>query len=84
MDQSFVERIRETHRDPRNIAMHAAGWLFVLGGLRRLVRGQLGGAIVRSGIGVALMGLGHVVEGNEPYGVMRERLRERRGEPSPL
>lgn len=77
MGQSFIERIRETHRDPRNVAMHAAGWILAVGAVRRLVHGEIGGAVARGALAVALMGAGHLVEGNEPFGVLRERMRAR-------
>lgn len=75
MEQSFMQRIRETHNDPANIALHVAGWVCVAAAVRRITRGEVGGALARGAIGVGLMGAGHLVEGNEPYGVLRERLR---------
>lgn len=70
--QQLLETFRANHRDPRNLAMHAAGFWLVFRALKKLVTGHVFAAAVNLGAGLALLIGGHQVEGSDPFAVFKQ------------
>ena len=68
----MIETFRANHRDPRNIAMHVAGYWFVLRALKRLFTGRVFSAAVNLGAGLGLLIGGHQVEGSDAFSIFRQ------------
>lgn len=62
---------RANHRNPANLAMHLIGYLTILRGIGRLLRGRVFGGLTLVGMGVALLLAGHEIEGTEPFATFR-------------
>jgi hypothetical protein len=70
--QQLYETLRANHRDPRNIAMHVAGYVLVLRGLKRLFTGHFFSALVNLGAGFGLLVGGHQIEGSDPFSIFKQ------------
>jgi hypothetical protein len=70
--RQMIETLRANHRDPRNIAMHVAGYLLVLRGLKRLFTGHFFSALLHVGAGLGLLAGGHQIEGSDPFSIFRQ------------
>ena len=77
--QQLFETFRANHRDPRNLAMHVAGFWLVFRALKRLFTGHVFGAAVNLGAGLALLVGGHRLEGTDPFSVLRQAQQQRTG-----
>ena len=58
---------RENHRDPANLALHAAAAYAVLKGLRRVARRRWIRGLLFIAAGVALVFAGHEIEGTDAF-----------------
>jgi ferric-dicitrate binding protein FerR (iron transport regulator) len=58
---------RENHRDPANLALHAAAAYAVLKGLRRVARRRWIRGLLFIAAGVALVLAGHEIEGTDAF-----------------
>jgi ferric-dicitrate binding protein FerR (iron transport regulator) len=61
------EVFRANHRDPANLALHAAAAYAVLKGLRRVVRRRWIRGLLFIAAGVALVFAGHEIEGTDAF-----------------
>jgi len=77
--QQLLETFRANHRDPRNLAMHLAGFWLVFRALKKLVTGHVFAAAVNLGAGLALLVGGHQVEGSDAFAVFRDVREQRSG-----
>jgi hypothetical protein len=73
------QTFRANHRDPRNLAMHVAGFWFVFRALKKLVTGHVLAAAVNLGAGIALLAGGHQLEGTDAMSVVRDIREQRTG-----
>jgi ferric-dicitrate binding protein FerR (iron transport regulator) len=62
-----VEVFRENHRDPANLALHAAASYAVLKGLSRFARRRWFRGLLFVAAGVALVFAGHEIEGTDAF-----------------
>ena len=68
-----VKTFRENHRHPANLAMHAVGYINILRGVFRILRGRLVPGFVLIAMGVGLIVAGHRLEGTEPFAILKDR-----------
>jgi ferric-dicitrate binding protein FerR (iron transport regulator) len=61
------EVFRENHRDPANLALHAAAAYAVLKGLRRVARRRWIRGLLFIAAGVVLVIAGHEIEGTDAF-----------------
>ncbi len=69
--QRAAETFRANHRDPANLALHAAGYYAILKGLRRLLRGKRFRAVIFILAGVGMILTGHNIEGTEAFALLK-------------
>jgi hypothetical protein len=77
--QQLLETFRANHRDPRNLAMHVAGFWLVFRALKKLFTGHVLAAAINLGAGLALLIGGHQVEGSDAFAVFKEAQGQRSG-----
>jgi hypothetical protein len=70
--QQMIETFRANHRDPRNIALHVAGYVLVLRGLKRLFTGHFFSSFLQVGAGLGLLVGGHQIEGSDPFSIFKQ------------
>ncbi len=68
---SRVEAFRSNHRDPANLAMHAAGFVVMALALKRLFQGRVLHAVVLASAGLGLLVGGHRIEGSDAFSMFR-------------
>jgi hypothetical protein len=78
--EDLIDRFRDHHKHPANLALHAIAGLFALNGLGHLLRGQVLRGMRHLSTAVGLVVAGHRIEGNEPFGLIRELREELGGE----
>jgi len=76
--QQMFETFRANHRDPRNLAMHVAGFWLIARAVKRLFTGHVFAAAVNLGAGLALLAGGHQIEGSDPFSVFRQARQQQR------
>ena len=69
--EQAVHTFRENHKDPANLALHAAGWYAILKGLYRFVRGQRFRAVVFVLFGLGMVLAGHEIEGTDAFALLK-------------
>jgi ferric-dicitrate binding protein FerR (iron transport regulator) len=65
--QKAGEVFRQNHRDPANLALHAAAAYAMLKGLQRVARRRWVRALLFFAAGVALIFAGHEIEGTDAF-----------------
>jgi ferric-dicitrate binding protein FerR (iron transport regulator) len=65
--QHASEVFRENHRDPANLALHAAASYAILKGLTRIVRRRWIRGLLFVAAGVAMVFAGHEIEGTDAF-----------------
>lgn len=66
-----VETFRSNHRHPANLALHAVAVYFIAKGAFRLLRGRWFRGLELIGMGVALILVGHQIEGSDSFSVFK-------------
>lgn len=66
-----AQNFKENHRDPANLALHAAGYYSILKGLGRFVRGKRFRAVLLVLFGVGMLLMGHEIEGTDAFSVLK-------------
>ena len=77
--RQVMETFRANHRDPKNLAMHVAGFWLVFRALKKLFTGHLFKAAVNLGAGLGLLVGGHQLEGSDAFAVFRDIREQRSG-----
>lgn len=69
--EQAVRTFRENHKDPKNLALHAAGYYAILKGIGRFARGKKFRGLSLVSFGVGMLLVGHEIEGTEPFSVFK-------------
>ena len=69
--QRAAETFRANHRDPANLALHAAGYYAILKGVGRFLRGKRFRSVVLILFGLGMILAGHELEGSEPFALLK-------------
>jgi hypothetical protein len=69
--EQAVKTFRENHKDPANLALHAAGYYAILKGLARFVQGKRFRAVVFVLFGFGMVLAGHEIEGTDAFAILK-------------